>query len=100
MVKENMVPKAVLAEMQNQMAMMKASLDKITKQNAEQRERIQELEQMLVNAQRARFGQHSEKSRYVLSEEARQLGMFDEECAMQTAARASSQASGQHICCG
>ena len=79
MVKENMVPQVVLIEMQNQMAMMQASLDKITKQNAEQRERIQELEQMLVNAQRARFGQRSEKSRYVLSEEAQQLGMFDEE---------------------
>jgi transposase len=105
MVKTDMVPRAVLKEMQNQMAMMQASLEKVTKQNEEQcayiqkqDERIRELEQMLANAQRARFGQRSEKSRYVLSGEAQQLGMFDEESSKnQAALEAENDAASKEI---
>ena len=100
MSKEEMISRAVLTEMQNQLSMlqkqistMHTSLQKYTKQNAEQRERIQELEQMLLNAQRARFGQHSEKSRYVLSEDVQQIGMFDEESSKNQAALEAENAA-------
>ena len=83
---EVQIPKVILDAMQEQLAMLQKSVDALAKQNQQkdeqiqqQAERISELEQMLVNAQRARFGQQSEKSKYVLESGAEQLSMFDKD---------------------
>ena len=81
---EVQIPKVILEAMQEQLAMLQKSVETLAKQNQQkdeqiqqQAERINELEQMLLNAQRARFGQHSEKSKYVLADGAEQLSMFE-----------------------
>ena len=70
---EIQIPKVVLDTMQEQFAMLQQAVNKQAEQLQQQAEqirqkdeRISELEQMLVNAQRARFGQKSEKSKYIL----------------------------------
>ncbi len=87
---EVQIPKVILDAMQEQLAMLQQSVKQQStqlqqqsaqlQQQAEQLrqkdERISELEQMLVNAQRARFGQKSEKSKYVLDAGSEQLSMF------------------------
>ena len=87
---EVQIPKVILDTMQEQLATLQQSVNKQAgqiqqqayqiQQQAEQLqqkdERISELEQMLVNAQRARFGQKSEKSKYVLDAGSEQLSMF------------------------
>lgn len=72
--------------MQEQLAMLQKSVDALAKKNQQQAEQIQqqaerisELEQMLLNAQRARFGQKSEKSKYVLDAGSEQLSMFEKD---------------------
>ena len=79
-------PKIVLEAMQEQLAMLQKSVETLTKQNQQkdeqiqrQAERISELEQLLLNAQRARFGQRSEKSKYVLEAGVEQLSMFEKD---------------------
>ena len=90
---EIQIPKVVLDTMQEQFAMLQQAVKKQAEQLEQQSEQIQqqseqlqqqeeqirqkderisELEQMLVNAQRARFGQQSEKSKYVLKDGAEQ----------------------------
>ena len=83
---EVQIPKVILDAMQEQLAMLQQSVNKQAQQLDQQAEqlrqkdeRISELEQMLVNAQRARFGQQSEKSKYVLESGAEQLSMFDKD---------------------
>lgn len=49
----------------------------LTKQNQEKDIEIQRLQQMLLNMQRARFGQSSEKRVYVLDDGTKQLSLFD-----------------------
>lgn len=87
---EVQIPKVILDTMQEQLATLQQSVNKQAgqiqqqayqiQQQAEQLrqkdERISELEQMLVNAQRARFGQKSEKSKYILDAGSEQLSMF------------------------
>ena len=80
---EIQIPKIVLDTMQEQFAMLQQvvkkqaeQLEQLAKQIRQKDERISELEQMLVNAQRARFGQQSEKSKYVLKDGAEQMSMF------------------------
>ena len=80
------IPKDVLEAMREQLAMLQEAVNRQGKQlqqHAEQLqrkdERIGELEQMLLNMQRARFGQQSEKRKYVLDDGAEQLSMFGEE---------------------
>ena len=87
---EVQIPKVILDTMQEQLATLQQSVNKQARQiqqqayqiqqQAEQlrqkEERISELEQMLVNAQRARFGQKSEKSKYILDAGSEQLSMF------------------------
>ena len=58
--------------------MLQKTVNKLVEQNQKKDERICELEQMLLNAQRARFGQHSEKRVYVLDDGNEQLSMFGE----------------------
>ena len=83
---EVQIPKVILEAMQEQLAMLQQSVNKQAEQLDQQAEqirqkdeRISELEQMLVNAQRARFGQQSEKRKYVLESGAEQLSMFDKD---------------------
>ena len=80
---EIQIPKVVLDTMQEQFAMLQQAVKKQAEQLEQQAnqirqkdERISELEQMLVNAHRARFGQQSEKSKYVLKDGAEQMSMF------------------------
>ena len=83
---EVQIPKVILDAMQEQLAMLQKSVKALAKQNQQkdeqiqqQAERISELEQMLLNAQRARFGQRSEKSKYVLDAGFEQLSMFEKD---------------------
>ena len=76
---EIQIPKVVLEAMQEQLALLQKSVEKLTKQNQQKDERISELEQMLLNMQRARYGQQSEKRKYVLDDGTEQVSMFGEE---------------------
>ena len=85
---EIQIPKVVLKAMQEQLALLQEAVNKQEKQLQQQAEQIQqkderigELEQMLLNMQRARFGQQSEKRKYVLNDGTEQLSMFGEEAA-------------------
>ena len=71
------IPRAILEGLQEQLSMLQKTLERLTAQNREKDERIEELTQMLLNMQRARFGQRSEKSVYVLDDGTRQLSIFD-----------------------
>ena len=80
---EIQIPRVVLEAMQEQLALLQEAVNKQGKQLQQQAEqirrkdeRIGELEQMLLNMQRARFGQQSEKRKYVLNDGTEQLSMF------------------------
>ena len=45
------------------------SVEALQKENAELKRKLEHMNEILVNAQRARFGQSSEKKTYVLSED-------------------------------
>ena len=91
---EVQIPKAFLEAMQEQLAMLQKTVNKLVEQNQKKDERICELEQMLLNAQRARFGQHSEKRIYVLDDGNEQLSMFGE-ATIDAADTSEAQAKGQ-----
>ena len=81
---EAKVLRIALESLQQQLSMLQKTLERLTEQNREMAEqnrqkdeRIEELTQMLLNMQRARFGQRSEKSVYVLDDGTRQLSIFD-----------------------
>ena len=81
---EAAVLRIALESLQEQFSMQQKTLERLTEQNREMAEqnrqkdeRIEELTQMLLNMQRARFGQRSEKSVYVLDDGTRQLSIFD-----------------------
>ena len=76
---EIQIPKIIFDAMQEQLALLQKTVDRLTKQNQQKDERIGELEQALLNMQRARFGQQSEKRKYVLDDGTEQLSMFGEE---------------------
>ena len=83
---EIQIPKVVLDTMQEQFAMLQQAVNKQAEQLQQQAEQIRQkderisvLEQMLLNAQRARFGQRSEKSKYVLDAGSEQLSMFEKD---------------------
>ena len=80
------IRKDVLEAMREQLAMLQEAVNRQGKQLQQQAEQLQrkderigELEQMLLNMQRARFGQQSERRKYVLDDGAGQLSMFGEE---------------------
>ena len=52
------------------------SVEALQKENAELKRKLEHMNEILVNAQRARFGQSSEKRSYVLSED--QMSLFNE----------------------
>jgi len=62
---------AILQQMQCDISLLK---EQLKVRDAE----IERLTQMLVNAQRARFGQRSEKRTYVIDDASKQLSLFDE----------------------
>ena len=81
---EAKVLRIALESLQQQLSMLQKTLERLTEQNREMAEqnrqkdeRIEELTQMLLNMQRARFGQRSEKSVYVLDDGTRQLSILN-----------------------
>ena len=52
------------------------SVEALQKENAELKQKLEHMNEILANAQRARFGQSSEKKIYVLSED--QMSLFNE----------------------
>ena len=77
-----MVPKAVLdmvleqlSMLREQIARMQETIDKLVEDNRKKDAIIEEKNQIILNANRARFGQSSEQRKYVLSDG--QLSMFE-----------------------
>lgn len=66
-----------LQEIQQQLAQLHNTVVSLTRQNEQKDEEIERLNQILLNMQRARFGQTSEKQAYVLGNNAEQLTIFD-----------------------
>ena len=52
------------------------SVEALQRENAELKRKLEHMNEILANAQRARFGQSSEKRSYVLSED--QMSLFNE----------------------
>ena len=52
------------------------SVEALQKENTELKRKLEHMNEILANAQRARFGQSSEKKAYVLSED--QMSLFNE----------------------
>ena len=67
----------ILAEIRQQNAMLQSSIDTLRKQSRQKDEEIERLRQIILNLQRAQFGQRSEKRTYVLDDGTQQLSMFD-----------------------
>jgi len=57
---------------------LKATVVSLEKENADLRRKLERMNELLLNAQRTRFGQSSEKSVYVMGDDAEQLQMFNE----------------------
>ena len=77
-----MVPKTMLdllleqlSMLRDQIARMQATIDKLVEDNQKKDAIIEEKNQIILNANRARFGQSSEQRKYVLSDG--QLSMFE-----------------------
>jgi transposase len=71
------IPEGILSDIQQQLAMLRDTVDTLTVQNQRKDEEIERLNQMLLNMQRARFGQTSEKRTYVLGDGTEQLTLFE-----------------------
>ena len=74
---EAKVPVQVLEELRQQLAMLQSTMDTLRKQSRQKDEEIERLQQIILNLQRAQFGQRSEKQRYVLDDGTQQLSLFD-----------------------
>ena len=77
-----MVPKAMfdmvleqLSMLREQISKMQEAIEKLVEDNRKKDAIIEEKNQIILNANRARFGQSSEQRKYVLSDG--QLSMFD-----------------------
>lgn len=71
------IPKAILEEIHQQLAMLHSTVASLTEQNKHKDEEIERLNQILLNMQRARFGQKSEKTAYILCDNMQQLSIYD-----------------------
>ena len=60
-----------------ELASLKESVQNLTAENERLRQKLEHMNELLLNAQRARFGQSSEKKAYVMPGE-QQLRLFDE----------------------
>ena len=67
----------VLEELRQQNVMLQSTMDTLRKQSRQKDEEIERLQQIILNLQRAQFGQRSEKQRYVLDDGTQQLSLFD-----------------------
>ena len=67
----------ILAEIRQQNAMLQRTIDTLREQSRQKDEEIERLRQIILNLQRAQFGQRSEKRTYILDGGNQQLSMFD-----------------------
>ena len=67
----------ILAEIRQQNAMLQRTIDTLKEQSRQKDAEIERLRQIILNLQRAQFGQRSEKRTYVLDDGNQQLSMFD-----------------------
>ena len=72
---DEMVPKAVVDVLMQQISALQATVDRLTATIEEKDQIIAEKIQIILNQNRARFGQSSEKRSYLLSDG--QMSMFD-----------------------
>ena len=70
--------KAALEAVQEQLAAQQESIAKLRHENEAKDAEIARLNEILRNMQRARFGQRSEKSRYILGDESHQISIFEQ----------------------
>ena len=67
----------ILAEIRQQNALLQSTIDTLREQSRQKDEEIERLRQIILNLQRAQFGQRSEKRTYVLDDGNQQLSLFD-----------------------
>ena len=67
----------ILLAIQQQLTMLQNTIDTLREQSRQKDAEIERLRQIILNLQRAQFGQRSEKRTYVLDDGNRQLSMFD-----------------------
>ena len=89
----------ILTEIRQQNAMLQSTIDTLREQSRQKDEEIERLRQIILNLQRAQFGQHSEKRTYVLDDGNQQLSLFDmQEKTEEAPAPELSQNPGKEIC--
>ena len=67
----------ILVEIRQQNAMLQRTIDTLREQSRQKDEEIERLRQIILNLQRAQFGQRTEKRTYVLDKGNQQLSLFD-----------------------
>lgn len=67
----------ILEELRQQNAMLQSAMNTLREQSRQKDEEIERLRQIILNLQRAQFGQRSEKRTYVLDDGNQQLSLFD-----------------------
>ena len=67
----------ILEELRQQNAMLQSAMNTLREQSRQKDEEIESLRQIILNLQRAQFGQRSEKRTYVLDDGNQQLSLFD-----------------------
>ena len=67
----------MLLAIQQQLIMLQSTIDTLREQSRQKDEEIERLRQIILNLQRAQFGQRSEKRTYVLDDGNQQLSLFD-----------------------
>ena len=67
----------ILLTIQRQLTMLQSTIDSLREQSRQKDEEIERLRQIILNLQRAQFGQRSEKRTYVLDDGNQQLSLFD-----------------------
>lgn len=67
----------ILLTIQRQLTMLQSTIDTLREQSRQKDEEIERLRQIILNLQRAQFGQRSEKRTYILDDGNQQLSLFD-----------------------
>ena len=67
----------ILLAIQQQLTMLQSTMNTLREQSRQKDEEIERLRQIILNLQRAQFGQRSEKRTYVLDDGNQQLSLFD-----------------------
>ena len=67
----------ILLTIRRQLTMLRSTIDSLKEQSRQKDEEIERLRQIILNLQRAQFGQRSEKRTYVLDDGNQQLSLFD-----------------------